>query len=167
VAAICGLDLRVDTVFARALSKNPRSRFDSCEQFGQVLAEALNLPGRRSVPTMPEIRIPTVAPAPSNSAPNSTRLIAAAMLGVLATLLVTHLIHNLQAEPVLVRVDAGDFGPGAAKPVNAATSKFGPRRHSNARASTAADNSDPADSSIGISPSNSLNDAGTAQPNLK
>ena len=167
VAAICGLDTRVDTVFARALSKNPRSRFDSCEQFGQVLAEALLLPGRRSVPIIPEIHLPTAAPTPSNSAHYGTRLIAAAALGVLATLLFTQLIHSLQAEPALVRVDAGDYGPGAAKPVNPASSKFGPHRHSNARASTPADNGNPADSSTGISSSNSWSDAGTAQPNLK
>jgi len=167
VAAICGLDTRVDTVFARALSKNPRSRFDSCEQFGQVLAEALNLPGRRSALTMPEISMPSLPPAPSNSAHNGTRLIAAAVLGVVATLVVTHIIRNLQAEPALVRVDAGELGPGAAKPATPATSKFGPHRHSNARASFPADSSDPADSSTSIRPSISLSDAGTAQPNQK
>lgn len=165
VAAICGLDRRVDTVFARALSKNPKSRFESCEQFGQVLADALDLPGRRSVPTIPEIRVPTLAPGQNNSIHYGTRLIAAAVFGVLATLLVTQVVHNLQTEPALVRADAGDLAPGAAKPVNIAPFKFGPHRHSNARAAAPADNSDPADSSTGIAPSNSLSDAGTAQPN--
>ncbi|MBK8257653.1 MAG: serine/threonine protein kinase [Polyangiaceae bacterium] len=40
-AARLGLSAAVDEVFARALSRKPRSRFPSCEDFGRALAAAL------------------------------------------------------------------------------------------------------------------------------
>ncbi len=55
IAAVCGLDPHVDTVLARALSKNPKSRFPSCEDFGRALAEALELSSARlAMPTLPD-----------------------------------------------------------------------------------------------------------------
>ncbi|MEB2311549.1 MAG: serine/threonine-protein kinase [Sorangiineae bacterium] len=56
IAALCGLDEHVDTVFARALSKNPRARFASCEEFGRALAEALEVAPRARLPTLPDQR---------------------------------------------------------------------------------------------------------------
>ncbi len=55
IAAVCGLDPHVDTVLARALSKNPKSRFSTCEEFGRALAEALELSSARlAMPTLPD-----------------------------------------------------------------------------------------------------------------
>lgn len=55
IARVCGLDPHVDTVLARALSKNPKSRFSSCEDFGRALAEALELSSARlAMPTLPD-----------------------------------------------------------------------------------------------------------------
>ena len=54
IAEVCGLDTHVDTVFARALSKNPRARFSTCEEFGHALAEALEVSPRTAMPTVPD-----------------------------------------------------------------------------------------------------------------
>lgn len=43
IAPLCGLDPRVDTILARGLSKNPRARFATCEEFGRALADALEV----------------------------------------------------------------------------------------------------------------------------
>jgi serine/threonine protein kinase len=48
------LDVRVDTVLARAFSKHPGSRFPSCEEFGKALAEALESNARASLITQPD-----------------------------------------------------------------------------------------------------------------
>jgi len=104
IAAVCGLDACVDTVFARALSKNPRARFESCEAFAVALAEALDRPGRRSVPTVPQIE----KPMPIQYAPRKTQVaVVAAILGGLLALALAHLVENLQAEPVPTATDAG------------------------------------------------------------
>jgi serine/threonine protein kinase len=42
LARLFNLDARVDTILARAFSKHPASRFPSCEEFGNTLAEALD-----------------------------------------------------------------------------------------------------------------------------
>ncbi len=103
---MCGLDQRVDTIFARALSKNPRARFESCEHFTQALAEALDLPGRRSAPTVSEIDRPP--PTVVSSAQRNTQVaVVAAVLGGLLALAMAHLIRNLQAEPAENFPDAG------------------------------------------------------------
>ncbi|MBX3182134.1 MAG: serine/threonine protein kinase [Polyangiaceae bacterium] len=54
IAAVCGLDPHVDTVLARGMSKVPRSRFDSTEDLGRALAEALRLLPRTAIPTAPD-----------------------------------------------------------------------------------------------------------------
>ncbi len=56
IAAVCGLDPHIDTVLSRALSKNPRARFASCEEFGRALAEALEVAPRTAMPTLPDQR---------------------------------------------------------------------------------------------------------------
>jgi len=158
IAAICGLDSRVDTVFARALSKNPRSRFDSCEQFGMVLAEALDLPGRRSVPTVPEIRVATTPPPPAPVSFTATRVVAAAFLGGLVTLVALQLIRSLQAEPAPAVSDAGEPRPGATRTSNS-TPRFAGRR-SATRQATPPVSSNPADSSTDSDSPELSSDAG-------
>lgn len=54
IAAVCNVDLHTDTVFARALSKNASSRYDTCEDFGNALAEALTMSTRASQHTLPD-----------------------------------------------------------------------------------------------------------------
>ncbi len=54
IADVCGLNSHVDTVLARALAKNPRARFSSCEEFGKALAEALGVLPRSVLPTLPD-----------------------------------------------------------------------------------------------------------------
>lgn len=54
LASAAGVDLHVDTVLARALSKDPRLRFDTCEEFGNALSEALRMAPRSTIPTLPD-----------------------------------------------------------------------------------------------------------------
>jgi serine/threonine-protein kinase len=163
LAAICGLDTRVDTVFARALSKNPRARFDTCEHFGRALAEVLELPGRRSVPTIPEIRAPSV-PAPSVSPPRTgLQLLMAVVLGSLITFIGTQLVRNLQAEPATLQADAGQLGIVPQKTNNPTPSKVLPHRRTSAKFVNPAESANPADSSIGNEGLPQLADAGLDQ----
>jgi serine/threonine protein kinase len=167
LAAICGLDTHVDTVFARALSKNPRARFDSCEQFGQALAEALDLPGRRSVPTVPEARLPSIHPAPSQPGHNGVRMVAAAALGGLVTLVAWQLILNFRAEPAPLALDAGDPSPSSAKTNSNAFAKPAGHRRASARLLSPGEGSNPADSSTGVASRDGPADAGWDVPNTR
>jgi serine/threonine-protein kinase len=106
IAALCGLDQRVDTIFARALSKNPRARFDSCEHFAQALADALDLPGRRSAPAISGSEKPP-STGTSNTQRSTQVAVVAAVLGGLLALAMAHLIKNLQAEPAEALLDGG------------------------------------------------------------
>ncbi len=54
IAELCGLDPHVDTVLARGLSKNPRGRFDTCLEFGETLAEVLEVTPRGAMATLPD-----------------------------------------------------------------------------------------------------------------
>ncbi|HVU01721.1 MAG TPA: serine/threonine-protein kinase [Polyangiaceae bacterium] len=54
VASAAGVDLHVDTVLLRALSKDPRERFDTCEEFGNALSEALRMAPRSTMQTLPD-----------------------------------------------------------------------------------------------------------------
>jgi serine/threonine-protein kinase len=78
-----GLDPRVDAVLARAFSKNPASRFESCEEFGEALAEALD----DTAHTMALVR-PAGArhapPAPRHHRASSVVGVVAATLGLAA-----------------------------------------------------------------------------------
>jgi len=55
IAEAAGLDPHVDRVLARALSKNPSQRYDSCEDLGRALAESLAITAARAaLPTLPD-----------------------------------------------------------------------------------------------------------------
>jgi serine/threonine protein kinase len=54
LAETIGADIRVDAVLAQGLAKDPRSRFENCEDFGKALAEALELAPRSQMPTLPD-----------------------------------------------------------------------------------------------------------------
>ncbi len=112
IAAICGLDPRVDTVFARALSKNPKARFDTCLHFTQSLAEALALPGRRSTPTISDVERPA-PPAPLPPHRNTQVAIVAALVGGLLALAMAHVVRNFQSPIVENVVDASAPLPDA------------------------------------------------------
>lgn len=54
IAGACGLDPHVDAALFRALDKDPRKRWPSCDDFGRALAEALALSPRSRMPTLPD-----------------------------------------------------------------------------------------------------------------
>jgi serine/threonine-protein kinase len=53
-ASLLGLDAAVDRVLLRALSKDPKQRFSSCDELGRALSDALRPQGRMSLPTLPD-----------------------------------------------------------------------------------------------------------------
>jgi serine/threonine-protein kinase len=54
VSQIAGVDPPVDDVLARALSRDPRARFDTCTDFGAALSDALRMSPRASMQTLPD-----------------------------------------------------------------------------------------------------------------
>jgi serine/threonine-protein kinase len=54
IADTSGVDGHVDTVLSRALSRDPRARFDTCEEFGNALSEALRMAPRSMMATTPD-----------------------------------------------------------------------------------------------------------------
>lgn len=54
IAAACGLDPHVDEVLLRGMAKRPLERFESCNEFGNALAEALELSPRTAMATLPD-----------------------------------------------------------------------------------------------------------------
>lgn len=53
-ATVLGLDPAVDRVLQRALSKDPKQRYGSCEELGRAMADALRPELRASLPTLPD-----------------------------------------------------------------------------------------------------------------
>ncbi len=51
---VAGVDPPVDAVLQRALSRDPRTRFDTCAEFGAALSEALKASPRASMQTLPD-----------------------------------------------------------------------------------------------------------------
>jgi serine/threonine-protein kinase len=54
LTGVAGVDPPVDAVLARALSRDPRARFDTCAEFGAALADALKMSPRAAMATLPD-----------------------------------------------------------------------------------------------------------------
>jgi serine/threonine-protein kinase len=54
IAELCGLDPHVDAILLRGLAKPPGERFPSARELGENLAEALSVPARKMLPTLPD-----------------------------------------------------------------------------------------------------------------
>jgi serine/threonine-protein kinase len=122
IAEVCGLDLHVDSVLLRALSKHPRARFETCEEFGHALAEALALSSRTSMPTLPDSRHrePIMGKAGSRGARIA---LGGVSLGALLAVLGFQLRERFTAlhdpsQPDFIRYDAGaPLGAESEKPI--------------------------------------------------
>ncbi len=53
-ASVLALEPAVDRVLLRALSKDPKQRFASCDEFGRALSDALRPHARAALPTLPD-----------------------------------------------------------------------------------------------------------------
>ena len=98
IAALCGLEPRADTVLARALSKNPKARFATCEEFGRALAEALESSPRLNLATLPDARHQGGAFTPRRAKPFRVALGGAAF-GALIALAVVQLLSESRSKP--------------------------------------------------------------------
>src|SRR5687768_9588255 len=54
IAELCGLDPHVDAILLRGMAKPPAERFPSARELGESLAEALAIPTRKMLPTLPD-----------------------------------------------------------------------------------------------------------------
>ncbi|HEY6079142.1 MAG TPA: serine/threonine-protein kinase [Polyangiaceae bacterium] len=54
IADSCDLDQHVDAILLRGLAKPPAERFSSARELGETLAEALAIPTRKMLPTLPD-----------------------------------------------------------------------------------------------------------------
>jgi eukaryotic-like serine/threonine-protein kinase len=98
IAAACGLDPHVDAILQRGLSKLATERFSSARELGEALAEALTVPSRQMLATVPDLHhrtAPWQAPVESRGLRTFTGGIAlGALLGVAALQL-----SNILREP--------------------------------------------------------------------
>ncbi len=116
IAEVCGVDAHVDTVFARALSKNPRSRYSSCEEFGEALAEGLEASPRSAMPTLPDERHRREVVDTSSS--RGTRIaVGGAAVGALVAIAAFRLTAQLREPPAPVIVTSAAPDAGAEMPV--------------------------------------------------
>lgn len=100
------LPAALDAVVARALSKRPDARFESCRAFAEAAAQALS-----------EVAESTLPPSENARAANSTRLSHPAEPAGGATAVVTTLPDSLtEADTSLLGPNATELGPKAAGP---------------------------------------------------
>ena len=156
IAAGLGLDLRVDQVLGRALSKDPARRFATCEAFGEALAAALE------IGTMHDTRrlLPDVAPIPTQRPIGLWASVAlgGAAVGALLAILLFSLLRTPAPTPIdLVgargawrgsSLDASTTEPTATSPTRPRPrTTTSPLPHGHAGA-TGADAKSPVDASI-------------------
>jgi serine/threonine-protein kinase len=98
IAELCGLDPHVDSILLRGLAKPAADRYPSARELGESLAEALAIPTRKMLPTLPDEHHRR---APWQAKPENQRLRSAvggaavgALLGVAALQL-----SNMLREP--------------------------------------------------------------------
>ena len=124
IADLCGVDPHVDTVLARALSKDPTARYPTCDGFGAALAEALTMSQRAAMPTLPDERHRT-AHVVSQSRTKRVALGAAAA-GALLALGVAELNASLRA-PAAAAPEHGAPNPVAEAPPTAYLAEAAPK----------------------------------------
>lgn len=107
IAEVCGLDRHIDAILLRGMAKLPSERFPSARELGETLAEALSIPTRKMLPTVPDEhhRRAPWQPRPENHGLRTAAGGAAvgALLGV-AALQLSNILR--EPEPTLVRESA-------------------------------------------------------------
>jgi serine/threonine-protein kinase len=118
VAGTAGVELAVDAVLSRALSRDPRARFDSCAEFGTALSDALRASPRASMQTLPDELHRVKEDATGRAARAATGGIAiGAMLAIVGFQLTAHLRQeDARSSPAPTAVAAGPK-PIEAEPV--------------------------------------------------
>ncbi len=119
IADVCGLSRHVDTVLARALSKHPGSRFDSCNEFGRALAEALLVAPRTQMVTLPDQHHKLEERLAHGGEGKSMKLaLGGALFGAIVSFvgvqLFMHYAHKQESLPLALPVaDSADAAPSA------------------------------------------------------
>lgn len=119
MASSAGVDLHVDTVLVRAFSKDPRNRFDTCEEFGNALSEALRMAPRSAQPTLPDEvhRAAMETPGVRVARAATGGIAVGAMLAILGFQLTAHLRRT---EDPKVEARAAPLAEAAPRAVEAA-----------------------------------------------
>jgi eukaryotic-like serine/threonine-protein kinase len=107
IARAVGLNPRVDEVLGRALGKTANERFASAREFGNALADVLEIAPRSRLPTLPDEHH-------LEAASSNTRRVAAGSIaiGVLLGVTLLELTHRARAiEPSVVSVPSAAAAP--------------------------------------------------------
>lgn len=158
MAAARGLDRHVDVVLARALDKDATKRWESCEEFGRNLSEAL-LAGRRSqMPTLPDQR--REPRMKSGSEGRSTALaLGGFVCGVVLTGLVLGVVSMLDHEAPPPPEAALDAAPSATPTAYLAETPKAERKGGDARARSAPEEEPAASRDADVQPDGDALDA--------
>lgn len=125
IAAALGLDPAVDAALSRALAKEPKSRFPSCEQFGNALADALTNGLKTSVrPSQIDLRRSTVSRDREVGGKTLRVVAGAATLGALVMALVLHATRSCQGPKLEPTLDAAVQPLETAPPPQRAPTKY-------------------------------------------
>jgi serine/threonine-protein kinase len=113
IAELCGLDAHVDAILLRGLAKPAGERFPSARELGESLAEALSIPTRKMLPTLPDEhhRRAPWQPKPENQKLRSA--VGGAAVGALLGVAALQLSNMLREPEPSARSDDG-AGPHAA-----------------------------------------------------
>jgi serine/threonine-protein kinase len=96
IAAACGLSPHVDRVLLRGMSKDLTERYESAREFGNALAEALELVPRSSLPTLPDERHSVSYRALQGEAKGARSAIGGAAVGALLGIAAMQLTSGLR-----------------------------------------------------------------------
>jgi serine/threonine-protein kinase len=134
-----GLDRAVDEVLLRGMSKDPKSRYSSCEQFGNALADALLANGKPLVRSnhLPHLRSVSMREREIGGKP--LRVVAgAATVGALVMALVLHATRRCEGPQVAPSVNAPpSITPLISPSILQRTLPKSERHHTSPRASNA------------------------------
>jgi serine/threonine-protein kinase len=119
IAAACGLSPHVDRVLLRGMSKDLSQRYDSAREFGNALAEALDLMPRNVLPTLPDERHAVSYRALRGEAKGARTAIGGAAVGALLGIAAMQLTSGLR------RAENPDLAPETPHAAEAASVVYG------------------------------------------
>jgi len=113
IALSCGLSPHVDGVLGRALAKDPGERFESARDFGNALAEAIELSPRSALPTLPDEQHRLASRAELGESRPARLLVGGVAIGALLGIAAMQLTRGLRDDSSAAGGDSGRAAPSA------------------------------------------------------